>query len=242
MSIVQEIRSTLSSLESPKKAAALQKHFKADPGQYAAGDKFLGIDMANQRTIAKENFGSVSFDELSELIKTRVHEFRMTTLMMINYKFAEAGNEEDRKEIFDFYIDHLDYVNNWDLVDTTAEKILGVYLLNNDRTLLIDMARSRRLWRERLALMASMYFVRNNDFTTSFEIIEILRQHPHAIIHQAVGKLFGEIIKRNTGSADNFLSRHYRSMPSGMLKQAITALDEQRQRAYKTGNVKPPQD
>ncbi len=242
MSTVQEIRSTLSSLKSPKKGAALQKHFKAGPGEYAAGDKFLGVDMANQRTVAKENFKNISLEELGELIKANIHEFRMTTLMMINYKFAEARSEEERSVIFDFYIDNLDYVNNWDLVDTTAEKILGVYLLNKDRTMLLDMAKSRRLWRERLALLSSMYFVRSKDYSTSFDLVKILAQHPHEIIHQAIGKVFAEIIKRDVDAAEDFLSKHYRGMSSGMLKHAVAGLSEDRQRAYKTGSIKPVED
>lgn len=242
MSTIQEIRSSLSSLKSPKKGAALQKHFKAGPGEYAAGDKFLGIDMANQRTIAKENFESIPLDDLSGLMKANIHEFRMTTLMMLNYKFAAAGSEEERSIVFDFYIDHLDYVNNWDLVDTTAEKILGVYLLKKDRSMLTEMAKSRRLWRERLALLASMHFVRNKDFSTSFELVGILAQHPHPIIHQATGKLFTEIIKRNADAAEDFLSKHYRKMSSGMLKSAVAGLGEDRQSAYKSGSVQPLKD
>ncbi len=242
MSTVQEIRSSLASLKSPKKGAALQKHFKAGPGEYAAGDKFLGVEMARQRTIAKENFDSMSLDDLSQLMKAKIHEFRMTTLMMLNYKFTAASSEEERSVLFDFYIDHLNYVNNWDLVDTTAEKILGVYLLKKDRSMLLEMAKSRRLWRERLALLASMHFVRNKDFSTSFELIGILSQHPHPIIHQATGKLFAEIIKRDADAAEDFLARHYRGMSSRMLKQVVAGLGEDRQRAYKTGAIQPPQD
>ena len=133
----------------------------------------------------------------------------------------------------------MNYVNNWDLVDTTAEKILGVYLLNKDRSILTEMAKSKRLWRERLSLLATIYFVRHNDLSTSFEIIELLAKHPHPIIHQAVGKLLGEIIKKDADRADDLLSRIYKSMPLGMLKHAVAGFDEQRQYAYKSGSVKP---
>lgn len=239
MSKVQEIRSTLSSLKSPKKAAALQKHFMTGPGEYAAGDKFLGVDIANQRNIAKQNFESVSYNDLSELIRSNIHEFRMTSLLMMTYRFTEASSEEEKKEMVDFYVDHLDYVNNWDLVDTTAEKILGTYLLKKDRMLLMNMAKSRRLWRERLALLATVHFIKYNDFNTSFEIIKILSAHPHIIIHQAVGKVMKEITKRDANSAEEFLSKHYKNMSSGILKQAISGLDPERQRAYRNGSVTP---
>ncbi|MEQ9426628.1 MAG: DNA alkylation repair protein [Cyclobacteriaceae bacterium] len=239
MSVVQEIRSTLNSMKSPKKAAALQKHFMTAPGEYAAGDKFLGIDIANQKTIAQKNFETIGFAELSALIRTHIHEHRMTALLIVLLKFNEAKTEEERKEVVDFYLDHLNYVNNWDLVDTTAEKILGVYLLKKDRMILINMAKSRRLWRERLALLATIYFVRYNDFNTSFEIIKTLHQHPHDLIHQAIGKVMKEICKRDAVGADEYLSKIYRNMPPALLKHAISGFESDRQQAYKTGQVKP---
>jgi len=239
MSKVQEIRSTLGSLKSPKKAVALQKHFMTAPGEYAAGDKFLGIDIASQRKIAQDNFEEITFDELSQLIKSHVHEHRMTSLLILTCKFNTTKSEEDQKEIVDFYIEHLNYVNNWDLVDTTAEKILGVYLLKKERMILVNMAKSRRLWRERVALLSTLHFVKYNDFNTSFEIIKILHQHPHDLIHQAIGKVMKEIAMRDAASANDFLSKLYRQMPSNMLKQAIAGFDEQSQLAYKTGAITP---
>ena len=242
MSTVKEIRSTLSSLKSQKKAAALHKHFKAGPGEYAAGDRFLGIDMANQRRIAKENYASISFDELEELIKISIHEYRMTALMMLVYKFAASKKESDKKAVFDFYIDHLDFVNNWDLVDTTAERIAGAYLLDKDKSVLVEMSKSRRLWRERLSLLASIHFVKHKDFATSLELITHVIDHHHELIHQAVGKVFTEIIKADVDAAEEFLEKYSRKMHPGILKHAVANLSPDRQAAYKNKMAKSEED
>lgn len=217
-------------------AVALKKHFKAGPGQYACGDKFLGVEMSNQLDLAKKSYRSTSLSELSELLHNNIHEVRMTALLILTIKFGEAKTEQDQQEIVDFYLDHLNAINNWDLVDATAEKILGVYLINRDRSLLVKLAKSKRLWRERLAVVTTLFFAKNNDFTTSFELIKFFRGHPHPLIHQAVGKVMKEISKRDPQAADKFLAEIYKKMSSGMMKQAISGFGDERQKAYKLGS------
>ena len=163
------------------------------PGGYGEGDRFLGIRVPDQRKVARKYYRKISLEGARTLLQSEFHEHRLTALIILVHKFEKARSEEEKKAIVDLYLDNLDYVNNWDLVDTSADKILGAYLVDKDRSLLYQLARTDHLWKQRIAIMATFYFIRNNDFTDTLEIARILLNHEHDLIHKAVGWMLREV-------------------------------------------------
>ena len=159
-------------------------------------------------------------DELS-LLHDPVHEYRSTALIILVHKVQKAKLDDEQAEIAKFYTSNLDYVNNWDLVDVSADKILGAYLFDKDRSLLYELAESGHLWRQRTAVIATFYFIRQNDFGDTLKLAERLLDHEHHLIHKAVGWMLREIGNRDPVVELEFLEKHYRQMPRTMLRYAI---------------------
>lgn len=217
---MSRVKEELEKYVDPEKAAFYPKFFRAVPGGYGEGDRFMGVTVPNQRKVAKKFYAKIGLDELRELMTSEIHEHRLTALFMLVYRFERAG-EEERKEIVDFYLQHLDYVNNWDLVDSSADKILGAWLSDKPRDLLYEFARCEHLWKKRIAMMATFYFIKNGEFSDALNIAEILLHDCHDLIHKAVGWMLREIGKRDRETELVFLKKHYREMPRTMLRYAI---------------------
>lgn len=170
-------------------------------------------------------------------MQSEFHEHRLTALIILVHKFEKVRTEEEKKQIVDLYFANLDYVNNWDLVDTSADKILGAYLADKDRSLLYQLARTDHLWKQRIAIMATFYFIRNNDFTDTLEIARILLNHEHDLIHKAVGWMLREVGKRGFETEFEFLQKYYREMPRTMLRYAIEKFDEDLRQQFLQGLI-----
>ena len=181
----------------PSQVAGLARFFKTGPGQYGEGDKFLGIKVPVTRTVVKECWREISFDDLEECITSEFHEVRLAALLTLVEVFKHA-KEPIRQQCVDFYLSHTAYINNWDLVDLSCYPLLGEWLLDKDRSLLYDLARNgRTIWEQRIGIVSTMTFIRHGQLDDTFAIADILLHHPHDLIHKAVGWLLREAGKRN---------------------------------------------
>lgn len=214
----------------PEKAAFFPRFFKTGKGQYAEGDKFLGITVPSQRKVAKQ-FSDISLFELQKLVASEYHEHRLTALIILVNKFRKSRGEIERKTLIDFYLQNIDFVNNWDLVDSSAE-ILGEYLADKDRSLLYELAKSGKLWHERIAIIATFHYIKNNSHNDTLAIAEILLNHEHDLIHKAVGWMIREVGNRNLKAETDFLDLHYTKMPRTMLRYAIERFPEDVRQHY----------
>jgi 3-methyladenine DNA glycosylase AlkD len=234
MSICQKIKAELNQNINPEKASFYPRFFKTGAGEYGEGDVFIGVTVPHQRKVARKYYQEISLKELGTLLKDPIHEYRMTALLILVEKYAQAREEEKHKELVDFYLKHLPFVNNWDLVDASADKILGAYLLHKDKKILYDLARSQELWKQRTAIIATFYFIKNNSFQDTLALAKIFLDHPHDLIHKAVGWMLREVGKRDFVTAVDFLTDHYQDMPRTMLRYAIEKFEpELRQRFLK---------
>jgi len=216
-----------------KKAKIVQRFFKTGPGEYAQGDIFLGITAPMLRILSKQ-YQSLAFNETLQLLKSRIHEERLLSLLIIILKYRKVVLSEKRK-IYKAYLNHSKYVNNWDLVDVSAKHIIGDFLKNKDRTPLYKLARSDSLWERRIAILSTFHFIENNDFEDTLKIAEILISDPHDLIHKAVGWMLREVGKRDRDSEERFLKRYYTAMPRTMLRYAVERFPETKRQAYLKG-------
>ncbi|MHB9019997.1 MAG: DNA alkylation repair protein [Minisyncoccota bacterium] len=203
----------------PKQAKLLQRFFKTGPGEYGHGDIFLGIMVPIQRKIT-EKYIDLSLTDIQRLLNNKIHEHRFCALAILVSKYKKA-NESEKKKIFNFYIKNSKKINNWDLVDVSAPKIVGGYLLNKNKTILYKLARSKNIWQKRISILATFWFIRENKFKDSLEISKILLGDKHDLIHKAVGWMIREIGKRNKQVEIKFLAEHAHKMPRVMLRYAI---------------------
>ncbi|HHT64015.1 MAG: DNA alkylation repair protein [Bacillota bacterium] len=224
MSYINQIKSELGQYVNPEKAAFFPRFFKTGPGEYGEGDVFIGVTVPHQRKVARKYFKDIDLKELQLLLRDPVHEYRLTALFVLVYKYEKA-REEVKKEIVDFYLANIRYVNNWDLVDASADKILGAYLFHKDKKILYDFANSGSLWEQRIAIISTFYFIKKNYFQDTLEIAKLLLHHEHDLIHKAVGWMLREVGKRDLTTEIDFLQKHYQEMPRTMLRYAIEKFD-----------------
>ena len=205
------------------------RFFKTAPGQYGYGDKFLGIKVPVTRSVVKECWSKVSFDDLEECVTSQYHEQRLAALLTLIEIFSHAKKNPDlQKRCVDFYLSHTDRINNWDLVDLSCYPLIGTWLLDKDRTLLYDLARNgRTIWEQRIGMVSTMQFIRHGQTADTYAIADILIGHKHDLIHKAVGWLLREAGKRNTAELKAWLEPRCRTMPRTMLRYAIEKLPEQ---------------
>jgi 3-methyladenine DNA glycosylase AlkD len=225
-----EIKARLRRLANKDTAKALQWFFKTGPGEYGEGDVFIGIKVPPLRLLARE-FEDTPLRTLKTLLMSKVHEERTLALMILVRQFAR-GDEELRERVYNFYLAQTRYINNWDLVDGSAPYIVGPFLWKRDRRRLYVLARSTSLWEKRIAILATSYFIRQNDFADALKISEILLADKHDLIHKAVGWMLREIGKRDATAEESFLKKHYRGMPRTMLRYAIEKFPESKRRRY----------
>lgn len=221
----------------PAKGAQLQQYFKTGPGGYGEGDIFLGVTVPEQRKIAKAISQDASLPQLSELIQHRYHEMRLTGLLAFVYRFEKTKQEAERQLLVDFYLEHLDYINNWDLVDTSCSQVLGAYYWKKEKSLFFSLAESPLLWRQRVAMISAFYWIRKGEFTDALALAEKLKNHTHDLMHKAVGWMLREVGNRNFEVANEFLSKHYRTLPRTMLRYAIERFPEELRQDFLKGRV-----
>ncbi len=229
------LSAALRSHADPAKARQLARFFKTGPGQYAEGDRFLGIVVPVLRTIARRHLG-LSERAIDALMASPYHEERLAALLVLVERFT-AGSEEERARVYAAYVRNLARVDNWDLVDLTAPCIAGGHLAGRDRTPLYEWARSPRLWTRRVAIVATHAFIRCGDFADTCAIAALLLDDPEDLIHKAAGWMLREVGKRDRAAEEAFLRRHHRAMPRTMLRYAIERFPEPLRRAYMRGET-----
>ena len=232
--IYNQIRFDLQKLANPTKATILSGFFKTSKGQYGEGDKFIGITVPLQREIAKKYYESASFVDLQKMLESKIHEYRLTSLLILVYKYDKTKNEKLKKEIYNFYLKNLQYINNWDLVDVTTPNIVGDYLLNNpkEKKILYKLVKSKNLWERRVAILATFRFIKEKQFEDTLAISEILLNDTHDLIHKAVGWMLREMGKRDIKPLVKFLDQHAIMMPRTMLRYAIEKFPEETRKYY----------
>lgn len=236
--IVKEIKESLDVLSIPEKAAFFPKFFKTGKGEYGEGDLFLGVTVPDQRAVAKDFYTKISLNELGELLSSPYHEHRLTALIMLIHQFEKVKESDIKKKIIEFYLKYLDFVNNWDLVDTSCYKILGRYAFENQQeSLLRNLAASDKMWYKRVAVVGTMYFIKKGSFELTKEFVTQNLNHPHDLMHKANGWLLREMGNKNENELISYLNLHYKKMPRTCLRYAIEKLDEDLRQDYLKGRV-----
>ncbi len=230
-----EISAILRSISDRSMAEHSQRFFKTGKGQYGEGDKFLGIRVPKIRQQVK-NFKSVAVSEILILLKSSFHEERLFALLALIEKYSK-GDDAIRKQIYKFYLEHIEYINNWDLVDSSASQIAGRHLYAKDRQQLYVLSKSDNIWARRIAIIATFYFIKQNDFTDTIRIAAILINDKHDLIHKAVGWMLREVGKRDIAVEEQFLQKRYKDMPRTMLRYAIEKFDKESRQAYLKGII-----
>ena len=218
-----------------KTAELLQWFFKTGKGEYGEGDKFLGLKVPQIREIAKSN-KDLTFDEIQKALKSKFHEERLCALLILVDRYPKSG-EKKKENIAKFYLNNTQYINNWDLVDLTAPKILGRHLLNRNRKILFKFAVSDNLWERRISVLSTFWFIREKQYRDSLKIAKMLLNDDHDLIHKAVGWMLREIGKRSMETEEKFLKKHYKKMPRTMLRYAIEKFPEKKRLRYLEGNI-----
>ncbi|WP_111669298.1 DNA alkylation repair protein [Algoriphagus litoralis] len=231
--IIQDLKNSASA----EKASFFPGFFKSLPGGYEEGDQFMGVVVPEQRKIAKTYFRDISLDETSEMLQNPFHEVRLTALMMLVYRFEKLKSESDRKEIVNFYLSHLQFVNNWDLVDSSCHQILGAFYHKKDKSLFYELADCGELWPQRVAMISSYHWIKKDDYADALRLAEKLKNHPHDLMHKAVGWMLREIGKRDFEVEYEFLKRHYSTMPRTALRYAIEKFPEDLRQDFLKGRV-----
>lgn len=236
MPAVSELRRALRSCADPKKAEILARFFKTKKGQYGEGDVFLGVCVPDQRKIV-QRYTTFSLIDIKQLLQSAIHEERLTALLILVAQF-EKGDKEARKNIVDFYLANRGHVNNWDLVDLSAPKIVGAFLCDDRRCApLFAMARSSNLWDRRIAIVATYALIRKGRFDVTLKLAARLLSDSQDLIHKAVGWMLREVGKKDKAALLKFLDQHAASMPRTMLRYAIEKFTASERKKYMTKSV-----
>ena len=232
---VSDIKNEMRKLANKEIAEHSQRFFKTGKGQYGEGDIFLGIRVPVLRKIAKK-FRRISLAEVSKLLESKFHEERLLSILMLVNLF-KSGDEDDQELIYELYLDKTKFINNWDIVDISAGNIVGAFLFEKDKAPLYRLVFSENLWERRIAIVATFYFIRNDEFDDTLKIAEILFTDKEDLIHKAVGWMLREVGKRVIEIEEEFLEEHYLKMPCTMLRYAIERFPETRRKMYLKGQV-----
>jgi 3-methyladenine DNA glycosylase AlkD len=219
---LREIRKKLRAAARPESAPVLKSFFKTGPGQYGEGDQFLGVKVPDTRRIVRES-DPLEESDIVSLLRSPIHEERLLALLILVRRY-ERGDAAAREAVVKLFLAEACFVNNWDLVDTSAPYILGPWLLDRDRSILEKMAKSQVLWDRRIAILATFAFIRANDFAWTLKLSEMLLGDDHDLMHKAVGWMLREVGNRDEMALRGFLDRHVSKMPRTMLRYAIEKL------------------
>ena len=233
--MLAQIKKDLRKLANDQDAAQLQRYFKTGAGEYGEGDVFVGVRVPVVRRLARQ-YRDTPLSIAQQLLNSKIHEERLLALIMLINHFNNA-DDKGKKTIYTYYMNHTKYINNWDLVDISAGKIVGAYLFERSREALKKLSKSSNLWERRIAIMSTGYFISQNDFTDTLILAEKLLADEEDLIHKAVGWMLREVGKRDRKTEEQFLKQHYHTMPRTMLRYAIEKLPESRRQLYLKGKV-----
>jgi 3-methyladenine DNA glycosylase AlkD len=229
------IQKRLRKLQDRQKAELLRRFFKTGPGEYGEGDIFLGIQVPALRKIAREYEG-LPLHEMQELLGSPVHEERLLSLILLVRAYPK-GDDKMKRKIYMFYLRNTKHINNWDLVDISAEHIVGAYLRDKTRNTLYRLVQSRLIWNRRIAMLATFHFIKQNEYNDTLKIARLLLSDKEDLIHKAVGWMLREVGKRDQKTEEEFLREHYKSMPRTMLRYAIERFPEPLRMKYLRGKI-----
>lgn len=226
------------------KAKIYPRFFKSGPGEYGEGDQFLGVTVPKARKVAAA-FQAIALDQLKTVLSSKWHEARLTALLILVRKFKE-GDQREQKNLQEFYFAHLKWVNNWDLVDTSAPYIAGPFLfskytsssLGKSQVLktLVKLSDSKNLWDRRVAILATFYFIRQNEYGPTLTLAKHLLEDEHDLIHKAVGWMLREVGNRSMLDLETFLTRHLSRVPRTTLRYAIEKFPLKLKAKYMAGS------
>ena len=232
---LSDLKTELRAAAEPSQAMVLQRFFKTGKGDYGEDDVFLGVKIPPIRALVKKYNGLI-IDDAVKLLQSKIHEERMTALLLLVQKFKKA-NEDEKRKIYTLYIANTKKINNWDLVDLSAPNIVGEYLFGKSYDELIARAKSELLWNKRIAVIATFAFIKKGVFEPTFKIAELLINDKHDLIHKAIGWMLREIGKRDIEAEEEFLQIHYKQMPRTMLRYAIEKFPEEKRQNYLKGRI-----
>ncbi len=232
---LSSLKKDLRSQASKEKAKILQRFFKTGPGEYGEGDVFLGVTVPKVRSVARQ-YLKLPFSDVKKLLQSKVHEERLCALLILVEKFGQADAKE-QKQLYGFYLLNTKYINNWDLVDLSADKIVGTYLMDKPKSILTKLAHSKNMWERRIAIIATFRFIKNNQFNKTLKIAKLLLYDEHDLLHKAVGWMLREVGKRSLETEEVFLRKYYKNMPRTMLRYAIERFQEKKRQAYLKGRI-----
>jgi len=233
--VLSKLRKELKGHSSKEKAKILQRFFKTGPGEYAEGDVFIGVKVPQIRAVVKK-YNDINLKDVVGLLHSKIHEERLTSLLIIVLKYAKAQNKE-REKIYKIYLKNTKYINNWDLVDLSAEHIVGAFLKDKSKKPIYRLVKSKVLWKRRIAMLSTFHYIKNNMFDDALRVAIMLMLDKEDLIHKAVGWMLREVGKRDLNTEEQFLKKHYKKMPRTMLRYAIERFPESRRQAYLKGKV-----
>lgn len=230
----QKIINSLDELANTKKdIKSLEKFFQVYPGGYGEGDKFIGVSVPNQRLVSKKFYKEVSIDELETLLKSGIHEHRLTALLMLVLKYQKSKDFKEREQIANLYLNNINYVNGWDLVDSSAHLIVGAYVAETSKYNKLDeLAESNHLWKQRVSIIATYFLIRKGNYEHTLRISEKLLHHKHDLIHKAVGWMLREVGNRSSKDELPFLDKYAHEMPRAMLRYSIEKFEPELKAKY----------
>ena len=229
------IQSKLKGLANKKNAEVAQRFFKTGPGEYGEGDIFLGIRVPVLRELAKE-YQTITVKEAEHLLKSPIHEERLLALFILIRIYSKA-EEVIKKAIYELYLKNTKFINNWDLVDSSAEYIVGDFLLDKGKNPLYQLARSKNLWERRISIMSTFCFIKRRQYSETLKVANTLLNDKEDLIHKAVGWMLREVGKRDLSLEEEFLKAHYKEMPRTMLRYAIEKFPETKRQGYLKGKI-----
>lgn len=229
------LRREIRAAANPAKAKVLAGFFKTGKGQYGEGDRFLGLTVPVSRALARRA-ARLGFRDVEQLLHSKIHEERLIGLLILVHRFR-VGDDAEKKAVYDFYLRHADRADNWDLVDLSADKIVGAWLMDRPKGVLVTLAKSSSLWRRRIAVVATFAFIRAGRLDETFRIADLLMRDGHDLIHKATGWMLRETGKRDKAALVAYLKPRYKAMPRTMLRYAIEKFSDAERKRYLKGGV-----
>ncbi|HLC57763.1 MAG TPA: DNA alkylation repair protein [Candidatus Nanoarchaeia archaeon] len=228
---MESLELDIKKLANKQQSLILQRFFKTGKGEYGHGDIFLGIKVPETRKLADKYWQELTIDEVQELLNSKIHEKRLLALLILINKY-NSSDETTKEKFFNFYLSNKANINNWDLIDLSAPHIVGDFLLNKDRKILYQLAKSKDLWERRISILSTYKFIKNNQFDDTLKISETLLKDKHDLIHKAAGWMLREVGKKSIEAEEEFLKKHHKKMPRTMLRYAIEKFPEEKRKAY----------